>query len=87
MLVKRKKCNKSLDKSIIYKYYDCNKKNRRGGMCMTTKIKEKSDIKYLSARLTEENKRYVIAVANALLFTQEKEQKKVTCDSSVRHVI
>lgn len=41
--------------------------------------KEKRDIKTISTMLTEENKSYVIAVANALLFTQKKEEAKLAC--------
>lgn len=33
------------------------------------------DIKSLSELLTRENKRYVIAVANALLFSQKREEE------------
>lgn len=51
-----------------------------------TKEEKGNDIQYLSSMLTEENKRYVIAVATALLFTQENENRKTVCDSSVRHV-
>lgn len=35
---------------------------------------ENKDIKSLSALLTQENKQYVIAVANALLFSQKREE-------------
>lgn len=36
---------------------------------------EKKDIKSLCALLTRENKQYVIAVANALLFSQKKTEE------------
>lgn len=42
---------------------------------MTRNRKGKKDIGELSAMLTEENKRYVIAVANALLFAQKSREK------------
>lgn len=37
---------------------------------------EKKDIKSLCALLTRENKQYVIAVANALLFSQKKAEEE-----------
>lgn len=49
--------------------------------------KEDRDIKYLSSLLSRENKRYVIAVANALLFSQNKgegEEEK-DCKLPARH--
>lgn len=45
--------------------------------------KEKKDIKSMCALLTPENKQYVIAVANALLFSQKKEE--AACKVSGRH--
>lgn len=38
--------------------------------------KEDRDIKYLSSLLSKENKKYVIAVANALLFSQKKGEEE-----------
>lgn len=38
---------------------------------MTSSTMEIKDIKNISEKLTTENKKYVIAVANALLFSQE----------------
>ncbi len=42
---------------------------------MKNNIEEISNIKDISCILTTENKKYVIAVANALLFSQEKNKK------------
>lgn len=39
---------------------------------MTSSTVEIKDIKDISEKLSMENKKYVIAVANALLFSQEK---------------
>lgn len=47
--------------------------------------KDRNDIKSMCALLTTENKQYVIAVANALLFSQKKEE--VDCKVSGRHRI
>lgn len=44
---------------------------------MKRKIKENCDIKALSELLTPENKQYVIAVANALIFTQKPKYHNV----------
>lgn len=49
-------------------------KNRKG----------KKDIGELSAMLTEENKRYVIAVANALLFAQKSGEKELAYETACR---
>lgn len=53
---------------------------------MAENMKGKRDIKAISAMLTEENKRYVIAVANALLFTQKKKENKLTCETTYRRI-
>lgn len=54
-------------------------------MILTRKIKggtamknDEKDIKSLSERLTRENKQYVIAVANALLFSQKREEPSLS---------
>lgn len=47
-------------------------RNKKGGRTMKEDTK---DIKSLSELLTRENKRYVIAVANALLFSQKREEE------------
>lgn len=39
---------------------------------------DEKDIKSLSERLTRENKQYVIAVANALLFSQKREEPSLS---------
>ena len=41
------------------------------------------DIKSLSELLTRENKQYVIAVANALLFSQKREEE--ACKATTGH--
>lgn len=46
---------------------------------------EKMDVKSLCALLSQENKRYVIAVANALLFSQKKEEVAKVCELSASH--
>ena len=45
--------------------------NKKGGICMTNFV----DIKNLAQKLSVENKRYVIAVVNALLFSQKPEKQ------------
>lgn len=44
---------------------------------MSNTADEKKEIKCLVEQLTEENKRYVIAVANALLFSQKNDETKM----------
>ena len=51
---------------------------------MTRNRKGKKDIGELSAMLTEENKRYVIAVANALLFAQKSREKGLAYETVCR---
>lgn len=53
---------------------------------MAENLKGKRDIRTLSAMLTEENKKYVIAVANALLFAQKGEETKLTCEQTCRRI-
>lgn len=43
---------------------------------MTSSVVEVKDIKSISEKLSTENKKYVIAVANALLFSQEISQPR-----------
>lgn len=43
---------------------------------MTSSTVEIKDIKNISEKLSTENKKYVIAVANALLFSQEISQPR-----------
>ena len=69
MLVKRKKNKKYLDTSKIKQYNDCNKQ-RKGVERMKNGVAEIKEVKDISTALTRENKKYVIAVANALLFSQ-----------------
>lgn len=45
---------------------------------------DKNDIKSLCALLNQENKQYVIAIANALLFSQKKTEEEV-CKVSAGH--
>lgn len=47
---------------------------------------DKKDIRSLCAPLTSENKKYVIAVANALLFSQKKAEEGA-CKVSAGHRI
>ena len=72
MLVKRKTQHKNLDKRKIKNYNDCYKK--KGVEEMKNGIAEIKEIKDISAGLTRETKKYVIAVANALLFSQNKKE-------------
>lgn len=44
-------------------------RKKKGETSMENKIRE--DIKTISNRLTDENKKYVLAVANALMFSQQ----------------
>ena len=53
-------------------------------MEMSNTLDERKDIKYLIEQLSEENKRYVIAVANALLFSQNNEEPNRICKPSIR---
>lgn len=47
---------------------------------MNQEIVDKKEILSIAAQLTNDNKRYVIAVANALLFTQRQgNDKKQAC--------
>lgn len=46
---------------------------------------ENKDIKYLSSLLSKENKQYVIAVANALLFSQKKGEEEQECKLTAGH--
>lgn len=42
---------------------------------MKNDVKEIKDVRDMSSALTMENKRYVIAVANALLFSQKNQEQ------------
>ena len=50
---------------------------------MSNRSKDEKNIASIVMKLSEENKRYVVAVANALLFTQEKEKAESACKSSL----
>ena len=58
-----------------------------GGIVMEQEIKTTSEIYNISRQLSRENKKYVIAVANALLFSQgykKEENCRVSANCSVR---
>lgn len=57
----------SLTKTTNNDMFVINKIKRNNGVDIMAEIK---DIKEISAKLSTENKKYVIAVANALLFSQ-----------------
>ena len=51
-----------------------------GGIVMEQEIKTTSEIYNISRQLSMENKKYVIAVANALLFSQGyKKEESANC--------
>ncbi len=60
-----------IDKSMIYRYDDFNKKIKREETVMRKKAEDMEEIRALSALLSDENKRCVIAAAKALKFTQK----------------
>ena len=49
---------------------------KKGEIYVTSNMVEIKDIKNISEKLSTENKKYVIAVANALLFSQEISQPR-----------
>ena len=48
----------------------------KGEIGMTTNVAKIEDVKSIIEKLSTENKKYVIAVTNALLFSQENSQPR-----------
>ncbi len=67
-LIQSLMCDYMLDTSQNGYYNDYHKQGRDANMRV---IEGSDDIRIMASKLSDENKKYVVAVAQALLFTQE----------------
>lgn len=56
-------------------------------MSMVKKVNDTEDIRVLTESLSSENKKYVIAVAQALLYTQKRGERTKKCKPSGRKIV